>query len=142
MFCSHCGKEVAVGAKFCRNCGVAVNSQPMPAEERQKSPTQEPVEERPEVSAVEPMETPVVERTVRPSGNITGSGGQSGQTVRKKGVPKPLIVVAAALVLFVGLGAVLSLFGDSSEPDSSLSDSSLEGSTVSDSNLMESKVPD
>lgn len=48
---------------------------------------------------------------------MTGSGGQPEK--KKKGVPKkPLIIVAAVLVLIVGFGAVLSLFEGDSEPDS------------------------
>ena len=106
MFCSHCGKEVAAGAKFCANCGAAINSQPTPAAEPPKAPA--PTAQR---------EVPAVEQVGKPSGNTTGSGGQPEK--KKKGVPKkPLIIVAAVLVLIVGFGAVLSLFGDGSEPDS------------------------
>lgn len=106
MFCSHCGKEVAAGAKFCANCGAAINSQPAPAAEPPKAPA--PTAQR---------EVPAVERVGSPSGNMTGSGGQPEK--KKKGVPKkPLIIVAAVLVLIVGFGAVLSLFEGDSEPDS------------------------
>ena len=106
MFCSHCGKEVAAGAKFCASCGAAVNSQSTPAAEPPKAPA--PTAQR---------EVPAVEQVGKPSGNTTGSGGQPEK--KKKGVPKkPLIIVAAVLVLIVGFGAVLSLFGDGSEPDS------------------------
>lgn len=106
MFCSHCGKEVAAGAKFCANCGAAVNSQPTPAAKPPKAPA--PTAQR---------EVPAVEQVGSPSGNVTGSGGQPEK--KKKGVPKkPLVIVAAVLVLIVGFGAVLSLFGDGSEPDS------------------------
>ena len=106
MFCSHCGKEVAAGAKFCANCGAAVNSQPTPAAEPPKAPA--PTAQR---------EVPAAEQVERPSGNVTGSGGQPEK--KKKGVPKkPLIIVAAVLVLIVGFGAVLSLFEGDSEPDS------------------------
>lgn len=104
MFCSHCGKEVAAGAKFCANCGAAVNSQPTPAAEPPKAPP--PTAQR---------EVPTVEQVGTPIGNGTGNGGQPK---KKKGVPKPLIIVAAVLVLFVGFGAVLSLSGGGSEPDS------------------------
>jgi len=106
MFCSHCGKEVAAGAKFCANCGVAVNSQPTPAAEPPKAPA--PTAQR---------EVPAVEQVGSPSGNVTGSGGQPEK--KKKRVPKkPLIIIAAVLVLIVGFGAVLSLFEGDSEPDS------------------------
>lgn len=105
MFCSHCGKEVAAGAKFCANCGAAVNSQPTPATEPPKAPA--PTAQR---------EVPAVEQVGGPGGNVTGSGGQPEK--KKKGVPKKLlIIVSAVLVLIVGFGAVLSLFGDGSEPD-------------------------
>lgn len=96
MFCSHCGKEVTVGAKFCPNCGAAIENQPAPTEGQPKAP------------AVEQPRNPIKKP-------IAGNS-QSGKG--KKGMPKPLIVVAAALVLFIGFGAVLNLFGGGNKPDS------------------------
>lgn len=96
MFCSHCGKEVTVGAKFCPNCGVAIENQPAPTEGQLKAPT--------------------VEQPGNPIKKPIAGNGQSGKG--KKGMPKPLIIVAAALVLFIGFGAVLNLFGGGNKPDS------------------------
>lgn len=92
MFCSHCGKEVTVGAKFCPNCGAAIENQPAPTEGQPKAPT--------------------VEQTKNP----IRSEAKSGKG--KRGAPKPLVIVATVLVLFIGLGAVLNLFGDDNKPDS------------------------
>ena len=101
MFCGHCGKEVTVGAKFCPNCGAAIESQPTLTGEQPKAPAVE--------QAGNPIKKPI-------AGN-----GQSGKG--KKGVPKPLIIVAVVLVLFIGFGAILNLFGDSNKPNSDLSES-------------------
>ena len=92
MFCSHCGKEVTVGAKFCPNCGAAIENQPVPTEGQPKAPTVERAE-----SSIK-------------SGTRPGKG--------KKRVPKPLVIVVAALALFIGFGAVLNLLGDDNKPDS------------------------
>jgi len=95
MFCRNCGKEVTAGAKFCSNCGTAVNDQPAPTEEQPK--------------------TPAVERMSNPDGNGTQN---SSQTKKKMGLPKPFIIAAVVLVLLVALGVVLHLFGKSSESGS------------------------
>lgn len=92
MFCSHCGKAVTVGAKFCPNCGAAIENQPAPTEGQPKAPTMERAE-----------------RSIK-SGTRPGKG--------KKRAPKPLVIVVAALALFIGVGAVLNLLGDDNKPDS------------------------
>lgn len=101
MFCGHCGKEVTVGAKFCPNCGAAIENQPVPTEGQPKTPT--------------------VEQPGNPIKKPIAGNGQSGKG--KKGMPKPLIIVAAVLVLFIGFGAILNLFDGGNEPTSGSGDS-------------------
>lgn len=101
MFCSHCGKEVTVGAKFCPNCGAAIENQSAPTEGQPKAPT--------------------VEQPGNPIKKLIAGNGWSGKG--KKRIPKPLIIVAAVLVLFIGFGAILNLFGDSDKPNSDPSES-------------------
>lgn len=112
MYCTNCGKEIADGVKFCTNCGAAVNNQTVtpPVVKLQDAPTPIP-DIQPEVPAVEKMGD---------SGeNIAKSGNQPEK--KKMTVPKkPLIIAAAVLVLIVGFGAILSLFGGGSESDSDI----------------------
>ena len=77
MFCSHCGKEVTVGAKFCPNCGTAIENQSAPTEGQPKAPA--------------------VEQPGNPIKKPIAGNSQSGKG--KKGMPKPLIIVAAVISL-------------------------------------------
>ena len=91
MFCSNCGKQITDGTKVCPHCGAAVNNQPV-----SENPLRNP--EVQQASASEPM--------------------KSGQTAKKTGLPKkPLIIIAVAVALFLGFGAIVSMFdGNESEP--------------------------
>ena len=110
MFCTHCGKELTEGYKFCDRCGAPVSA---PVAEEVTAPAVEavaaPVVEEVAAPAVEAVEAPAVEETVAPVVAAPVAEAPAAPVKKKK---KGLIIalcIAIPMFLLCSLGAVAGI---------------------------------
>ncbi|MGN1169428.1 MAG: zinc-ribbon domain-containing protein, partial [Acutalibacteraceae bacterium] len=72
MICKNCGKEIVDDAKFCENCGTAVEVVPIQPEQAVETPREQ--------SVTEPVQTPPVTENIQPN--------QAPETVQEIGKKK------------------------------------------------------
>lgn len=120
MYCTHCGKQLADGSKFCIFCGNPQNPAPQSVPEPQPLPVEQPVFEEQPV----PVEQPVFEEQPSPVGQPEFFTEQTPEPAymppeanlyadpqppkaaktRKKPKTGPIIAIVLAAVLLIGGG--------------------------------------
>ena len=104
MFCGNCGKEIKSEAKFCPNCGAAVNRPSASASPQPDTPSDGPIEP--------PVQREAIERTIpaipvmsRPAEQSPNYGtDKRGRKSKKKGIIIAIAVVAVMILAFTLLG--------------------------------------
>lgn len=106
-YCSNCGQEMPVGARFCSGCGAA---QPQPQQIQQPvQPVQQPMQPvQPAQPVQQPMQPQQYGQPVQPQGQFYGM--PMNGFVQPKKRKKPLIIILSILgVLCIAAAIVLPL---------------------------------
>ena len=101
MFCRNCGSQVPDNLSFCPNCGA-----PLPRPEQQEKPA------RPAQQASQPR--PAQQTAARPAANRPAAGSAGNQTGRPAGGcgrRTIFLLIAAAVVVFIGFLLLKGVFG-------------------------------
>lgn len=119
MFCTKCGNELPVNAKFCTKCGTKVEAfqsgaaaQSNPAPQRGSVPQQAPAPQQPPVRQSNPVPQPQPkknEKVTKPKNSEKISNKNKNETEKKSGSGVMVYLLIGAAVLIIILIAIIVL---------------------------------
>lgn len=118
MFCTKCGNELPVNAKFCTKCGTKVEAfqpgaiQPNPTPQRASVPQQEPTQQQTPVRQASPAPQPQQkknEKVTKTKNSKKVSNKNKNETEKKSGSGAMVYLLIGAAVLIIILIAIIVL---------------------------------
>lgn len=118
MFCTKCGNELPVNAKFCTKCGTKVETfqpgaiQPNPTPQRASVPQQEPTQQQTPVRQASPAPQPQQkknEKVTKTKNSKKVSNKNKNETEKKSGSGAMVYLLIGAAVLIIILIAIIVL---------------------------------
>lgn len=118
MFCTKCGNELPVNAKFCTKCGTKVEAfqpgaiQPNPVPQRASVPQQAPTQQQTPVRQASPAPQPQQkknEKVTKPKNSEKISNKNKNETEKKSGSGAMVYLLIGAAVLIIILIAIIVL---------------------------------